>query len=177
MGTGLDPDFKMNTVPANKKPELVSTFYTGWGSYQDSLIKALAPLKPEQLALRAAPGLRSMAESAAHIIGARARWFYLLMGEGGDEFKELGRWDQRGARARGAEELVHGLATTWDGMHAAIDRWSPQDWQLTWPGEDASEPETITRAWVIWHLVEHDLHHGGEISITLGMNGLRGIAL
>ena len=33
--------------------------------------------------------------------------------------------------------------------------------------------ETFTRAWVVWHLIEHDLHHGGEISQILGTNGIR----
>jgi len=31
----------------------------------------------------------------------------------------------------------------------------------------------FSRAWVIYHLVEHDLHHGGEVSLTLGMHGLK----
>jgi uncharacterized damage-inducible protein DinB len=25
---------------------------------------------------------------------------------------------------------------------------------------------------VVWHLIEHDLHHGGELSLTLGMHGV-----
>ena len=37
---------------------------------------------------------------------------------------------------------------------------------------DPGEPEMFTRQWVIWHLIEHDLHHGGEAFYTLGMNGL-----
>ena len=50
---------------------------------------------------------------------------------------------------------------------------TPADWQQTYPGDDDdSEPAIITRQWVIWHLIEHDLHHGGEISLTLGMHGL-----
>jgi hypothetical protein len=28
-----------------------------------------------------------------------------------------------------------------------------------------------TRAWVIWHLIEHEGHHGGAISLILGSNG------
>jgi uncharacterized damage-inducible protein DinB len=58
-------------------------------------------------------------------------------------------------------------------MQEAIARWTPSDWQHTYPGdEDDGEPAIITRQWVIWHLIEHDLHHGGEISLTLGMHGL-----
>lgn len=155
----------------------MTTIYEGWYTYQDALLKALRPLQPDQLALRAALNLRSVDEIARHIIGARARWFYMLMGEGGDAFKAFGRWDRRGARARSVAELVSGLEATWQGMQAAIDRWTPEQWQQTYPGEGDSEPEVITRQWVIWHLIEHDLYHGGEISLTLGMHGLRGVDL
>jgi uncharacterized damage-inducible protein DinB len=106
------------------------------------------------------------------MIGARARWFYQLMGEGGDEFAALSTWDRQGMPTRTAPELIHGLETTWQGMQAAIAGWTPADWQQTYPGEERDEPATITRQWVIWHLMEHDLHHGGEISLTLGMHGL-----
>jgi uncharacterized damage-inducible protein DinB len=162
-------------MPENK--QLIPAIYAGWHSYQDVLIAALRPLNKEQLALQAAPQLRSIGKIAAHMIGARARWFYLLMGEGGKAFKSLGNWDRQGAKNRSAEELVDGLERTWDGMQAVINRWSAEDWQKTWPGEDESEPEIITRQWVIWHLIEHDLHHGGEISLTLGVHGIQALDL
>jgi uncharacterized damage-inducible protein DinB len=156
---------------------LISTIYQGWGDYQAALIQSIAPLTPDQLSLKASPKLRSVAQIAAHMIGARARWFSSLMDEGGNEFEALGRWDRREARARTAQELVHGLNATWDGMQQAIAGWTEEDWQATWPGEDESEPEIITRQWVIWHLIEHDLHHGGEISLTMGVHGLKALEL
>jgi uncharacterized damage-inducible protein DinB len=157
--------------------ELIKTIYQGWHDYQQVLTKVISPLDAEQLKLRAVPRLRSVAEIAAHVIGARARWFHMLMGEGGDEFKALGKWDRRGAEPRRADELICGLEATWIGMHVAIARWTTEEWEKTWPGEDDSEPEVITRQWVIWHLIEHDLHHGGEISITLGAHGVPALDL
>jgi uncharacterized damage-inducible protein DinB len=130
------------------------------------------PLSADQLSLRAAPGLRSIEEIATHMIGARARWFYQLLGEGGEDFAALGTWDRQGMPARGAAELVAGLETTWQGMQNAIAGWTPAAWQQTYPAEDPGEPNLITRQWVIWHLIEHDLHHGGEIGLTLGIHGL-----
>ena len=161
---------------AGETPPLAA-IYDGWRGYQDLLIGALAPLTAEQLNLLAVPSLRSVGEIAAHIIGARAHWFHALMGEGGDEFALLGRWDRRGAPARSAAELVQGLEATWRGMQAAMARWTAEEWQQTWPGEDESEPEVITRPWVIWHLIEHDVHHGGEISLTLGAHGVHALEL
>jgi hypothetical protein len=30
----------------------------------------------------------------------------------------------------------------------------------------------VTRQWTIWRIMSHDLHHGGELSILLGMQGI-----
>ncbi len=161
----------------SKNHDLVVSIYEGWHVYQQSIAEAIAPLDPEQLGLRPAPNLRSVGEISAHMIGARARWFYQLMGEGGKEFEALGKWDFPNAEPRTAQELVSGLDATWKGMHAAIESWTEEDWQVSWPGDEAGDPEVITRQWVIWHLVEHDLHHGGEISITLGAHGVPALDL
>jgi uncharacterized damage-inducible protein DinB len=163
-------------TPAKAQPAL-SALYPGWQNYQSLLIKALEPLSPDQLNLKAAPNLRSIEEIATHMIGARARWFYKLMGEGGAEFAALGGWDGKDGPVRSASEIADGLVMTWKGMQAAIARWSPEQWGQTYPGEDSSEPEAITRPWVIWHLIEHDLHHGGEISLILGMHELKALDL
>jgi len=68
----------------------LTTFYTAWKAYQERLA-ALAPLTAEQLALRAAPGLRSIGETAAHIIGCRVGWFTITLGEDvGADVRALG---------------------------------------------------------------------------------------
>ena len=72
--------------------------------YQVLLIKALTPLTPEQLALSAVPTLRSIEDIAKHVIGARARWFYKLMGEGGEDFADLSTWDREGMPERNAAD-------------------------------------------------------------------------
>jgi len=147
-------------------------FYESWAIYQDLLLKALAPLTPEQLALQAAPNLRSIGSIATHMLGARARWFYQLMGEGGAAFADMSAWDREGQPTRSAAELVQGLRATWQVMRACLDRWTPEDLAHVYQDPEWTEPYPLSRQWVIWHLIEHDLHHGGEISLTLGMHGL-----
>lgn len=155
-----------------ESPSTLAVFYKGWNDYQDLLTKALVPLSSEQLTLRAAPGLRSIGEIATHMIGARARWFHNLMGEGDDDFAAMAVWDRPGMPARSAAELVSGLENTWQVMQQAIARWTPAEWEHLYEGEDEDGPYSFTRQWIVWHLIEHDLHHGGEISLTLGMYGL-----
>jgi uncharacterized damage-inducible protein DinB len=167
----------------------LTTFYTSWNVYQDRLKAALAPLTPSQLALRAAPDLRSIGENALHIVGCRVFWLTEFLGEdGGEEMKGYAPWNEVALRAPYATwdevalalrasaptgaELAQGLDRTWKFMADCLARWSPADMQQTFSDEGDDTSSEVSRAWVVWHVLEHDLHHGGEISLTLGMHGL-----
>ncbi len=156
----------------SEQPTNLLTFYKGWDVYQDLLIKAIAPLSSDQLALRVAPHLRSIGENAAHIIGARTGWFHTLMGEGGAGIAPRDNWDLPGAPARSAAELVSGLETTWQMIRIALTRWTPADLDYIFRGTRNGREYQLSRQWIIWHVIEHDLHHGGEISFTLGAHNL-----
>jgi uncharacterized damage-inducible protein DinB len=151
----------------------LTTFYTQWKAYQEHIKESIAPLTDEQLALRAAPNLRSIGENTAHIIGCRAGWFTSFLGEDADaEVKEAADWDLPDAAARSAAELARGLDRTWQLMADCLARWSPADMQQTFPDDWEGVQVQLSRAWVVWHVLEHDLHHGGEISLTLGMHSI-----
>lgn len=151
----------------------LTTYYEGWRRYQEHIKESVAPLTGDQLALRATPELRSIGENAAHILGCRAGWFSEFLGEnGGADMKEYAEWDVPGASPRTATELVHGLERTWQFMMECLERWSPDDMRKTFPDDWDGVHVDLSRAWVVWHVLEHDLHHGGELSFTLGMHGL-----
>jgi uncharacterized damage-inducible protein DinB len=150
----------------------LDTIYTGWEDCQGRLIKAVAPLSPDQLALRAAPQLRSLGEIAGHIARGRARWLHYALGEGTETTAPILARPAAGAPAATAAELVSGLEATWADLAAARARWTlptmAQPFTIMLDGEE----RTLTRQWVLWHLLEHDLHHGGELALCLGMHGL-----
>ena len=150
----------------------LQVFYQNWKEYMDTVKGAIAPLTVEQLALRAATHERSVGEIARHIIGGRLDWFHGFMGEGGDDIADLAHWDDAEAPARSAEELVDGLDRSWQFMWERLERWSPENMQHTFPMEWRGDHYDLSRSWVVWHVLEHDLQHGGEISLTLGMHGL-----
>lgn len=154
-------------------------FYQGWENYQNLLIQALSPLTPEQLAHRTAAHLRTVGETCQHIIGARGRWCHLVLELGDPALPTLARWDRPDMPIRTAAELVEGLRTSWAPLRDALSRWTPSDLAYLIPNTDQEpgEPEAFTRQWVIWHLIEHDLHHGGEITQIIGSQGLPGVDL
>jgi uncharacterized damage-inducible protein DinB len=147
----------------------LTTFYTSWKAYQDHIKGALAPLTAEQLELRAAPHLRS--------IGCRVYWFTAFLGEyGGEEMKVYAGWNEvaleLGAPIPTTTEMVQALDRTWQCMTDCLARWSPDDMRHTFPDDWDGKQVDVSRAWVVWHVMEHDLHHGGELSLTFGMHGL-----
>ncbi len=156
--------------------------YRGWDGYQGYLVAAVAPLTPVQLALRPAPRLRSVGEQVAHIVAVRARWLALDLREGGPELVDLMGWDgwtEHGrveVPVRAAGELVRGLTATWSVLREALQRWTVADLDdvlpPAFPGEESSN-----RQFALWHLIEHDVHHGGEVSFALSLHGLPGIDL
>jgi hypothetical protein len=90
---------------------------------------------------------------------------------------EYMEWGQRNSAARTAAELVHGLDDTWAFIESRLQRWTPEECAQTFPDEWNGQVFYLSRSWVIYHVLEHDLHHGGEISLILGMNGLRSLDL
>jgi uncharacterized damage-inducible protein DinB len=152
----------------------LQVFYAGWKHYMDTVRAAIVPLTGEQLALRAAPHERSVGEIVQHIVEARVDWFHGFMGEDGEEIAPYVGWRVVGQDVPlpGAAELVEGLDVSWRFMAERLARWTPEDMAFAFPIEWRGDPYNLSRSWVVWHVLEHDLIHAGEVSLTLGMHGL-----
>ena len=146
-------------------------FYKGWDVYQNHLVKAIEPLTAEQLELKISPNLRSIGSLARHIVRTRASWLNGLMGEGGPDVAAIAQWEYEG-EVPPAAELVRGLKVTFQAWQECLERWTPEDLEYIFRGERWGQPYELSRQWVIWHVIEHDLHHGGELSFSLGAHGL-----
>ena len=144
----------------------------GWLEYEEQLEVVVRRLSGEQLDQRISPNLRSAGEIVAHIITGRAFWFQEVLGErpGDPELTKLAEWLLRSDGELTGVGLARGLEQTAALMRDAIGRWTPEELaeQIVLPWIGPKHP--ITRAWVLWHEVEHDLHHGGELSQTLGLS-------
>ena len=162
----------------------LATFYKpGWENYQQAIVKTIAPLSSEQLALSVAPQNVSIGELLAHMIGARVNWFFAWMGEENAAMAAIDRWASSDeSTVPEAAELVAMFEETWHVISSALDRWtsadleqlivppaSHQEW-LRRRGEEEEPPHT--RQWIVWHVMEHEIHHGGELSLALGTYGV-----
>ncbi len=157
-------------MPDNKST--LDTIYDNWEAYQKQIAEVLVPLTLEQLGLRSAPHLRSIGETAGHIVGARVWWLHSQMGEGDETIAAMSQWDRPNAPLCTGVELAHDLDMTWQLIRSCLARWTPEDMDYVFEREDEKGAHAFSRQWIMWHLIEHDIHHGGELSLTLGMHGL-----
>jgi uncharacterized damage-inducible protein DinB len=163
-------------------------FHDGWARHQARLIDALRGLTVEQLAFRTAPQQWAVWQLAAHMAGSTVYWFHDVLGEGDQATRDLFRvehstvpglaledaqWEDDETHPRRADELVDALTRAWSLVDECLGRWTADD--LAASVERGGR--THQRGWVVWHILEHDLHHGGEISQILGSNGLTGLDL
>jgi uncharacterized damage-inducible protein DinB len=145
------------------------------------LVKAIALLDDSQLGLSAAPTLWTVRMLVSHVAAARVWWFHSWMGEGDATWARYDGWDDLGEMSsRQAPELVRALEQTWKLIAPCLERWrgADLDQEFTRPAPNAKGERPVrSRQWIIWHVAEHDVHHGGEISLTLGMHGVAGLDL
>ena len=90
-------------------------------------------------------------------------------------------WDDlEETAARQAPELTRALQETWSLVASSLERWTATDLEVEFrrPTPNAKGDRPVrSRQWIIWHVAEHDVHHGGELSLTLGMHGVPGLDL
>ncbi len=167
----------------DQTPPLI-TFYSGWGSFQQMLVDMIAELSNEQLALPTDLHHWPIGLVVQHLVANRVWWFQLWMGEGSAELAPIAHWDPADEVEQApltTSELVAGLQSTWQMIADALSRWTHADLaQVFSPPAVMSEEERsmfgdISRQWIIWHVLEHEILHAGELSLALGHYGLPGI--
>ena len=149
------------------------TIFKGWDGYQISLVRAIAPLSREQLAYRPASHLRSAGELARHISEGRFNWFQRTFGVSSPELANLiATWRSKHAIEEQSTELVKGLEATWQMVEDALRRWTVADLEQTYPLSYQGKNYALPRQWILWRIMAHDLHHGGELGVTLGLQNI-----
>jgi len=129
------------------------------------LYAALYKLTDEQLDFVPREGLWSLGDVARHIANAEEGWFRHIV------TRELDDWPPEYSAAdypsvdsvKALLQEVHSRTATYlkDVDAADVD----QRIQLPWGSE-------ATLRWVVWHVLEHEIHHRGEIYLMVGLLGI-----
>lgn len=160
------------------KPASVAPFYAGWRLTNERLAEVVGGLSREQLELKPAPDLWPIWATVAHLAGARVYWLCAILQEPGAESAPFSTptgecWEDDLSHPRQASELIFALDSSWRIVEDCLERWTPDMLQEEVRRELPDGIHGHTRQSVLMRLLTHDASHCGEISVTLGMHGLK----
>ena len=165
------------------------TVYEGWDGYQQSIVGAVSPLTREQLLWRPAEHLRSVGELVRHIALGRIDWSLRMEAPGIRELSSrINDWDEdpHGNKyvmeeaipiTDQAAKLVRWLNATWGIIDETLKTWTVGDLRKTYRHTWRGSVYAVSRQWTIWRVMAHDIHHGGELVVMLGMQGIENFEL
>lgn len=156
--------------------------YEMWPQYNRRLREVIGAMTADQLAIRPSPDLWPIWATVGHTAGARVYWLCDVIGEPGADSTpfapgtEVG-WEDDLDHPRAADELVHALDSTFALIEGCLDRWTPEMLGDRIRREFAGSVQVHTRSSILQRLLTHEAYHCGELSQTLGIQGLPQIDL
>lgn len=156
----------------------LATVFAGWTNFQSDLMKAIIPLTPEQWALPLAANQWTISRQVQHLAADRLWWFGEWMGECEPTVASLSRLAGNDAELCSPAEIVSLVETSGDviartlATRTSVDLTQVFDLPATATAEDRERFGPTTRQWIMFHVLRHDLHHGGELALAMGTYGL-----
>jgi uncharacterized damage-inducible protein DinB len=150
----------------------------GWDGYHQSLVAAVKPLTSAQLEFRGAAGMRSVEELVWHIADGRVDWFSRMDAPGASALaaKAEARRENPPAKVDGTT-LAEWLDETWQVIGGVLATWSLADLAETFRQPYQDKVFAVSRQWVVFRILLHDVHHGGQLSELLAMQGIEPVEL
>jgi len=148
------------------------TVFDGWQGHQTSLVKAVEPLTRESLSYKPAPELRTVGEIVNHIAGGRVDWLTRIGEVDLKQVRQIESWNDGDGVNEDATRLVRRLAISWQLVEDKLRQWTVADLSKVYPLPYQGKTYAVSRQWVLWRIMAHDLHHGGEIALMLGEQGI-----
>ncbi len=146
----------------------LNTLFGHWDLVRQGLLTVVQTFDGDELAQRPFPSSWSVHEIICHIANTEAGWIHFAA------WRKLDTWPEpyTAVDYPTIADLVNLLNT----IHAQTEVWLAS---LTL--EDLNnvvsfgDGEIFTVGWIIWHVIEHEIHHRGELSLYLGQLGHKGL--
>ncbi len=69
--------------------------------------------------------------------------------------------------------IVEWLEASWRMIAGTFQQWTVADLARTYRYEYWGKTYAVSYQWTIWRILTHDIHHGGELALMLGMQGVQ----
>jgi uncharacterized damage-inducible protein DinB len=150
---------------AEMRPEEI---FAHWKTVRKGLLKVLGMFEEDELHYQPYEGAWSVGEILLHIANAEEGWFRYAVTKEFDEWPGNHTLDNYPTFESIQALLIeiHNWTETYLSGLTQEDYY--RDVSLPWD-------ENIHLGWIIWHVLEHEIHHRGELSLILGLLGREGL--
>lgn len=140
-------------------------FFDFWYQVQAHLTDMVDRIPEAHLEWKPEGMQRSFGDLLRHIVETRDWWVAKVLEEPGD-CKDITR-DNCGDRDRIKVELER----SYEQVKAVYKKWTEEGLRRRYTLPD-SEGAMVTGLWVLWHVIEHDIHHRAQVMTYLRLFGI-----
>ena len=142
--------------------------FSHWVLVRKGLITLIEKFDESELDFEPYPGGWTVGQIMVHIANAEEGWFRYAV------TKEIEEWpeDLQFENYPTQEKILALLDTVHANTESYLRSLSEKDLSTE---IDTPWGESIPLKWIIWHVIEHEIHHRGELSLILGILGKEGL--
>ena len=138
----------------------INELFDFWRKVQRSILHMASLLNPEDLNYSFDPKLNPIGESFYHIARTYHGWLTYTIQDGEKDPERIPTKDLT------VENINNALKNAFNRGNRLLEKSSFNDWnkQLTDLNDDGT-PYNVSFGWVLWHLIEHDIHHRSQLKL------------
>jgi uncharacterized damage-inducible protein DinB len=144
-------------------------FFGHWEQVREGLLATIDKFSEAELAHQAFEGAMPVGRIALHIADAEEGWFQYVVTRQRSGWPDEYVLENYPAKA----DIKALLAEVHERTLALLDQWDIDD--LHKPLVPPWDQQPLSLGWIIWHVLEHEIHHRGELSLILGTLGREGL--
>lgn len=142
-------------------------YFSHWRQVRDDLLRLVDLFSEQELAFTPFDGSMSAGEIMLHIAEAEDGWLRYQV------TRELAAWPKYTlAGYPGRAEIKDLLSEVYARTRAFLQDAPQSDLERAVQLPSGGE---LTLGWIFWHVLEHEIHHRGELSLILGLLGREGL--
>ena len=145
-----------------------SEIFSHWKQVRADLLHTIDLFNEDELSYIPGATSRAVGRIMLHIADAEDGWFRYVV------TKELGEWPEQYTLENypNREAIKKALTDVHTSTQSYLDSLEESD--LTRMIE-SPWGDQFKLGWIIWHVLEHEIHHRGELSMILGLLGREGL--
>lgn len=148
----------------------LADFFSNYAEIRKEMVDAVRDLTQEQLDWKPANHRNSIGYLLGHIAGCEYFWIEAVANKAAVTEEEFNQYENARTRDKLLPRLDTAFRFTMDYLESnTIEDWDDVTYEYV---DEKGKRKTFTKRWLVWHVVEHQARHRGQIFMMMRMQGL-----